>query len=175
VSNKELENLPKETLIELIKMYSKNWNTVDGLWFRGVEDRYGTDVATEMDKEMWMVNVQIEAKRIMEILKLEGDPLDVYCKVIEYTTSMVGDHFDFTYRRIAPDTIEFSYTHCHPQHTRIKQGLQAFPCKQVGIAIQEKLAEVVDPRIKVKCLWCPPDPRQEEAWCRWEFKLSDES
>jgi hypothetical protein len=122
-----------------------------------------------------MQNVQIEAKRIMETLQLEGDPLDIYCKIIGYTTSMVGDQFDFTYHRIAPDTIEFSYTHCHPQQTRIKQGLEAFPCRQVGIAIQEKLAEVVDPRIKVKCLWCPPDPRRDEAWCRWEFKLSDES
>lgn len=29
----ELERLPKETLVELIKMYSKNWHTCDGLWF----------------------------------------------------------------------------------------------------------------------------------------------
>lgn len=36
---KRLEGLPKETLIEIIKMYSKNWITVDGLWFGGVEEK----------------------------------------------------------------------------------------------------------------------------------------
>lgn len=30
-----LQNLPRETLIELIKMYSRNWHTCDGLWFSG--------------------------------------------------------------------------------------------------------------------------------------------
>jgi hypothetical protein len=29
----ELEKLPKETLIDLVKMYSRNWMTLDGLWF----------------------------------------------------------------------------------------------------------------------------------------------
>jgi hypothetical protein len=45
----ELEGLSKETLIELIKMYSRNWHTCDGLWFSGVEERYGTDTALEID------------------------------------------------------------------------------------------------------------------------------
>ena len=39
----ELEKLPKETLIELIKMYSRNWHTCDGLWFSGVEEQYGPE------------------------------------------------------------------------------------------------------------------------------------
>ena len=41
--SQELERLQKDTLIELIKMYSQNWLTVDGLWFSGVEDKYGLD------------------------------------------------------------------------------------------------------------------------------------
>jgi len=49
----ELEKLPKETLIELIKMYSRNWHTCDGLWFSGVEERYGVDKALEIDINMW--------------------------------------------------------------------------------------------------------------------------
>jgi hypothetical protein len=51
----ELEKLPKETLIELIKMYSRNWHTCDGLWFSGVEERYGADKALEIDVTMWDV------------------------------------------------------------------------------------------------------------------------
>ena len=31
-----LEELPKETLIELARMYARNWQTLDGLWFGNV-------------------------------------------------------------------------------------------------------------------------------------------
>ena len=39
----ELEDLPKEALLKLIRMFSRNWLTVDGLWFRNVEDEYDLD------------------------------------------------------------------------------------------------------------------------------------
>ena len=45
----ELEKFPKETLIELIKMYSRNWLTLDGLWFSGVEEKFGLDEALALD------------------------------------------------------------------------------------------------------------------------------
>ena len=61
---KELKVLPRETLIDLVKMYSRNWLTVDGLWFGGVEERYGLDAAMELDLRMWQIGSMIEAKRI---------------------------------------------------------------------------------------------------------------
>ncbi len=41
----KLEELPKETLIELARMYARNWQTLDGLWFRNVEAQYGLEAA----------------------------------------------------------------------------------------------------------------------------------
>ena len=36
--NKEiLNNLSKEELIDLIKVYSKNWLALDGVWFQSIE------------------------------------------------------------------------------------------------------------------------------------------
>ncbi|MFH1351645.1 MAG: DUF6125 family protein [Pseudomonadota bacterium] len=52
---RELEKLPKETLLEVIKMYSRNYVTVDGLWFSGVEEKYGLDAAMELDVRRWNV------------------------------------------------------------------------------------------------------------------------
>ena len=68
----ELEKLPKETLIELIKMYSRNWHTCDGLWFSGVEERYGTDKALEIDVKMWEVSSRIEASLLPPQPSLSG-------------------------------------------------------------------------------------------------------
>ena len=47
----ELESLPKETLIKLVKVYSRNWQTLDGLWFSNVEAVCGLDTAVKIMKE----------------------------------------------------------------------------------------------------------------------------
>lgn len=67
-----LDSLPKETLLKLIKMYSRNWQTLDGLWFGSVEAAYGLDAAAELDVQNWGKQAVIEAKRIKEVLSLDG-------------------------------------------------------------------------------------------------------
>jgi hypothetical protein len=62
----ELEKLSKETLIELVKMYSRNRHTCDALRFSGVEERYGTERALGIS--MWKISSKLETRRIKEIL-----------------------------------------------------------------------------------------------------------
>ena len=66
----DLEGLPKETLIKMIRMFSKNWLAVDGLWFQAVEDEFGFEAAFRLDMQMWAKQAVIEARRIKEISKI---------------------------------------------------------------------------------------------------------
>jgi len=169
-----LETLPKATLIKLIQMYSRNWNTVDGLWFRAVEEEYGLEVATRLDMKMWEKQIQIEARRIKEVLHIGGEGPEVLLKIMGFTTSLVGGDLEYECEEVTPTAVVFYYTRCHPQEMRARQGLKEFPCKEVGLAIHTKLAEAVDPRVKAECLVCPPDPHPEEFWCKWAFRLSSD-
>lgn len=47
---KEIEDFSKEELRELVRLAALNWLAHDGLWFRAVEDKYGLDAATEVDR-----------------------------------------------------------------------------------------------------------------------------
>ena len=49
----KLEKLPKETLVELARMYAQNWQTLDGLWFRNVEAEYGLEATGKLDLKNW--------------------------------------------------------------------------------------------------------------------------
>ncbi len=82
----DMEKLPRETLLEIIKMYARDWLTVDGLWFQGVEEKCGMDVAMELDVRMWNRYALIEAKRIKETLKIEDKGLDGIMKAIPFIT-----------------------------------------------------------------------------------------
>jgi hypothetical protein len=69
----------------------------------------------------------------------------------------------------------FRMNKCRVQDARKRQGLSDFPCKPVGIIEYSFFAKTVDPRIKTKCLVCPPDPHPEDIWCAWEFTIDERS
>lgn len=165
----ELKELSKETLIELIKMHSRNWVTVDGLWFSGVEEKYGLDAAMELDVRMWQIGSKIEARRIKDLLNL-SEGLENVIRAINlmswsasfgYEYDMSVNHALWTCRR------------CPPQENRVKAGMGEFPCKPTFDACFENVIRVIDPRVKVQCIFCPPGPHPDDAWCQWEFVLPE--
>ena len=118
---------------------------------------------------MWQIGSMIEAKRIKKLLDL-GAGLDNVIRAInfmswsasfgyEYETS--GDHAIWTCMRFPP------------QEHRVRKGKGEFPCRATFGACFENVAQVVDPRVKVKCLFCPPGPHPDDAWCKGEFFVQD--
>ena len=68
---KEVKDLSKKELLDLLADASKNWLSHDGLWFRAVEDKFGLEAAMELDQKAWEKFTVIEAKRIMKKLGME--------------------------------------------------------------------------------------------------------
>ena len=166
---KEMERLPKEKLIELIKMYSRNWMTLDGLWFSGVEEKFGLDAATEIDIQMWKVGSLIEAKRIQGLFKLGGG-LENIMKAICFMSwaPCFGYEYD-----LSKDRAVWTCRRCPPQEHRVRAGKGEFKCRPTFEACFKNVIQVMDPSVRVRCLFCPPDPHPDDAWCRWEFSLPD--
>lgn len=61
---KDLDNLPKEKLLDYIEILSKNWLAHDGCWFLAIEYDLGLEAAMKYDKTGWEYFSVIEAKRI---------------------------------------------------------------------------------------------------------------
>ena len=68
---KEVKDLSKKELMDLLADASKNWLAHDGLWFRAVEDKFGIEAAMELDRKAWEKFTVIEANRIMKRLGME--------------------------------------------------------------------------------------------------------
>ena len=162
-----LQKLPKNILIKLVKTYAKNWITVDGLWFTNVEDRFGMDVAVELDLQMWKKQSAIETKRLLELFGPVGEtPKDVLDIIDAMTFSTV---FTFEVENVDSTKAIIYYTHCPMQEARVKAGRGEFPCKNIGMACFGICAEMVNPKMKVNCIFSPPDEHPEDCWCKWEF------
>ena len=68
----------------------------------------------------------------------------------------------------------FRMNKCRVQDARKRHGLKDFPCKSVGIVEYSTFARTIDPRLKCRCVACPPDDHPDQWYCSWEFTLEDD-
>jgi hypothetical protein len=168
-----LMQLSKEELIGLLEDAARNWLAHDGLWFLAVEEACGMDMAIKLDQKAWEQFSAIEAKRIMKRLGMEpGGGLEALKKALQYRLYSYINRQEI----LEPDenTLIFRMNECRVQEARKSKGLPPdFPCKSVGLVEYSVFARTIDPRIKTRCIACPPDPHPPEFWCAWEFKLEE--
>lgn len=165
-----LSELSKEDLVRIIVDDAKNWLAHDGVWFQAIEKKYGMDVAVELDIEAWRGFTVIEAKRIMDRLGLApggGIPAVVEClKHRFYARLNLQECIEVSENRAV-----FRMLDCRVQSARKRKGLADHPCKSVGIVEYSEFARTIDPRVKTRCIACPPDKHPDEFWCAWEFSI----
>ena len=165
----EIDDLPRETLLRLNKMHGKNWFTLDGTWFRLVEEKFGLEAALELDFKMWQSQGRTEARRINEILNIQEKGPRGVLKAVSFLTSMQSEAFFWEYEEKGEKEIYLRCTHCVPQEGRLRNGLREFPCRPMGQSVFEGVAEIIDPQVRVRCLNAPPGPHPQNIWCEWEF------
>ena len=67
----------------------------------------------------------------------------------------------------------FRMNNCRVQYARKQRNLPDFPCKPVGVVEYGDFAKTIDPRIKTRCISCPPEPHPESYYCAWEFTIEE--
>ena len=169
---KEIQDLDKDQLILLLQNAAKNWLAHDGLWFQAAEKKFNLDTAMELDTAAWEKFTVIEAERIMKFLNLKpGGGIPALKHALEfrlYALLNVQEVVDISDTRCV-----FRMKDCRVQSARKRRNLPDFPCKSVGITEYSGFARTIDPRIKTRCLTCPPDPHPPDVWCAWEFYLDE--
>jgi hypothetical protein len=166
-SEKEaLETISKEQLIELFKLSAQLTLAIDGLWFLGAEKVMGMDAAMKLDEGVWRQFGALEANRMKKFLGMESvASLEDICKIVLLSPMWVsvGPQAEIDNGRC-----HLSVTNCLPQKARTKKGLNELPCKSMGSAYFEGFAAALNPDLKYRCTFCPPDEHPKDVWCKWE-------
>ena len=176
MSKIDLMTLSKDTLIDLVNMYSQDILTIDGLYFLEIEKDYGLDKAVEMDTRVWERFAAIEARRIKRILNIQEGGIPGLVQALNFSSWARSFGIEYEFAEVTNNRLVFNITGCGPQRARIKKGLGEFPCKSVGIIYFKVFAAEIDPGLRMNCLLCPPDKHTDDLWCSWEFtKVSEEA
>lgn len=169
--NKNLADLSREQLEELIEIYSKNWLAMDGVWFQSVERKYDMDEAVYHDVEAWKKFTVIEGKRIKEFLGLSERPgLEGLKKALglRFYANLNDDEII-----IDGNTLIYRSIDCRAQSARKRKGMEMHPCKPVGCVEYAGFAKAIDDRITCECLSCHPEITDDTCYCAWKFTLNE--
>ncbi len=166
-----LEAMPKDELLALFFLHIRNLWRVDGLYFLGIEKKFGTEAATEIDTNCWKIMGKIEANDLKALLGIQQNSISSFMYALRHT-SWALDHPNKEVE-VSEKNGVFRVVKCHTQLTRIRKGLDVFPCKNVRFTYLKAFAEEFDPRFEVRCRICPPSERPANIWCEWEFRMKN--
>lgn len=168
-----LEELTKEQLEELVRIYARNLLALDGVWFQSVERGRGMDEAMAHDCAVWRRFTETEARRIKTFLGLPERPgLDGLEQALAFRFAALANRR--TECRRAGDALEFRVVDCRVQSARTRRGLPLHPCKPVGENEYAYFARVIDDRIGCEAVSCFPDMTEPDCACAWRFRLEKE-
>ncbi|AEG13908.1 hypothetical protein Desku_0277 [Desulfofundulus kuznetsovii DSM 6115] len=164
----QFSELTREELLVVLGDFARRWLAHDGLWFQAVEREHGMDAAIRADAAAWEQFTVNEARRIM---KLHGIPenggIPALKKALGYRMYALLNRQEIV--DVNENRIIFRMNDCRVQSARKRKNLPDFPCKTVGLVEYAGFARAIDPRIKTRCICCPPDEHPEEYYCAWEF------
>ena len=164
-----LNAMPKQKLLDIFFIHIKNLWRVDGLYFLGIEEKFGTDAATQIDANCWKLMGKLEARDLKNIFGFKEIDVASLLDLLK-NTSWALDQANKEVE-VAKNRGIFRVTKCRTQETRVRKGLDVFPCKKVRFGYLKSFAEELNPSIELVCKVCPPGERPEGIWCEWEFRL----
>lgn len=163
----ELQKLSREQLEELLFIDSKNLIAMDGVWFQSVEKENGMDSAMHHDEEAWKLYTRSEARRIKKFLGLpENAGLEGLAEALKYR---MVDRANPSETIFKDGKLIHKILVCRVQKARIRKNMPLHPCKSAAIYEYGGFAEVIDERIKCRCISCYPDITDNSCSCAWEF------
>jgi hypothetical protein len=166
---KALLRQPPEILMDLFFAHVRNIWRVDSLYILGIEEKLGTDFASEINANVHRALGKIEGKVLPSLLGLKERGMPELFTTLKHSSwylDLLEKNFELDE---AGDRAELTVDVCGTQLTRVGKGLHVFPCKKVRQGYLDAFIRAFNRDLACKPVFCPPDERPKDAWCRWVF------
>jgi len=123
-----LEDLDHDTLVKMAGQFARAYQQMDGHWYDAVAQKYGHEVAREMDKEVWLRNIPPTALRTLQALGHEAKDMAAILKVTQFHPAAGGCPYlyDFEVELKSPTAGIVKVTRCKPMRVYRDKGDMEF-------------------------------------------------
>jgi len=170
------QDFSKDVLADLLNAYCRELLLFDGLWFDEVRERCGEEAAFACEVAAWVKIARYEMKWAADALKIKGDSLVDFVKIMQFGGSYALGLYDYSYDFDGPNHCILTVTRC-PIVTRAEKTGDVTRMKQVCEKLEPPAfvayTQVVNPKIKTRPLKLPPRESQDAPCCVWEFVLEE--
>ncbi len=156
----------KEDILKYLGFLLHNYRVMDAFWFINIENRHGHEEACKINELVWGKVGNLAARDLKERFAIDEKGIPGFVKALKlFPWSIIVDYELLE----KDDELILEVPSCPAQEGRLKHGMGEYDCKDMHRAEFENFARVIDPSIKVACLFAPPDKHPKNLYCRWRF------